>query len=101
MRLELAVLEPAEELREGVRHELGLVAAIGAPEESDDVDVLHQHDVGRYLRDASTGEADDDDAPLPGDRAQALVESVAADRIVDHVDTTAAGDVLDAVADLL
>src|SRR6185437_60343 len=101
MRLELALLEPAEELREGVRHELGLVATIGAPEESDDVDVLHQHDVRRYLRDAAAGEADDDDASLPGDRAQALIEGVAADRIIDDIDAAAAGDVLDAVADLL
>src|SRR6202043_3119197 len=83
------------------RHELRLVAAVRAPEEADDVDVLHQHDVRGYLRDAAAGKADDDDAPLPGDRTQALVEGIAADRIVDDIDATTTGDVLDAIADLL
>src|SRR6185437_11393576 len=82
-------------------HRLRPVPAIRAPEEANDVDVLDQREVGGNLRDAARGKADDDDAALPGDRAQARIERIAADGIVDDIDAATAGDRLDALAEIL
>ncbi len=69
---------------------------VGAQGETEHGAVLDQQDVGRRLRDAPRGEADDDDAPLPRDAAQRRVEGVPAYRVVDHVAAAPAGELIDA-----
>src|SRR5581483_1484929 len=101
MGLELSFLVPAEKLLEGLGLKLRLVAAIGTPEKADDIDVLHQHEIGGNLRNPAGGKADDDDAPFPGDAAQTLVEGVAADGIVDHVDAASVRERLHALAQIV
>src|SRR5690242_17181799 len=100
MRLEPPLLVPAEKLLEGLGLELRLVATVGTPEEADDVDVLDKHEIGRDLRDAARGEANDDDAAFPSDTAETLVEGIAAHGIVDHVDAASIGERLHAFAQI-
>src|SRR5258707_10207962 len=92
VRLELARLEPRQKLLKGLSHELRLVPAIGAPVEADDVAILDEHQIGGDLGDAPGCEADHNDAALPRDRAQALIESIAAHGIVNHVGSAASRD---------
>jgi hypothetical protein len=61
----------------------------------DDAVVLDQRVVGGGVGDPAAREADDDDPALEGDALAALVERVAADRVVDDVGAPPAGDVLD------
>ena len=73
---------------------LGIAGGEGAPEDAADVAALEQGEVERQLRDAG-GEADDEIAALPGDRAQRRLGIVAADRIVDQVRAVRADRVLE------
>src|SRR5262245_48791789 len=57
--------------------------------------------IGRHRLDAPRGETDHQHPRLPIDRAQRLVERVAADRVVDNVGALAAGQLAYPVADAL
>ena len=98
--MDAAFLEPAEQGGEALGDGLRLVLAIGGPVDADRGDVLDQQDIGRDLRDAALGEADHEDTAAPGDAAEAGVEDVSADRVVDHVGPGSAGQFLDAGADV-
>ena len=92
---ELAFGMPSEQLLEVGQVVLGLALGEGAPEHADHRGALEQGQVHRQLGDAAAGEADHQQAAVPGDGADGLVEQVAADRVVDHVRALAAGQLLD------
>ncbi len=68
-----------------------------APEHADHRGALEQDQVDGQFRNAAAGEADDQQAAVPGDAADGLVEKVAADRVVDHVGAVAIGEAFDFV----
>ncbi len=61
----------------------------GAPADADDADVVEEQPVDLDLGDLPGGEADDEQAALRGEAAQAVGEAVAADRVDDDVDAAA------------
>ena len=69
--------------------ELGLAQHEAAPAGAHDLDVVEQQPVDPHLGDRPAGEADDDCAPALAQRAQAVGEAIAADRVEDDVDAAA------------
>ena len=67
----------------------GSFCDVRAPVQAHDRDVLEQDAVGLHLGDAAAGEADHEQAPVPRDALERLIEDVAADGIVDHVGAAA------------
>ena len=88
-----ALVGQAVDLGADLAVELGLAQHVGAPAGTDDLDVVEQQAVDPHLGDRAAGEADDDRAPALAQRAQAVGEAVAADRVEDDVDA-AAGELL-------
>lgn len=86
---------PGEQLLEVGQVVLGLALGEGAPEHADHRRALEQGQVHRQLGDAAAGEADHQQAAVPGDGADGFVEQVAPHRVVDHVGALAAGQFLD------
>ncbi len=66
-----------------------LVDGVGAPVDADEADVLEQDLVHGDLFDAAGGEADNEDAAVPGGALCRLVDE--ADGVVDNVDALLAG----------
>ena len=85
---------PGEQLLEVGRVVLRLALGERAPEHPEHRRALEQAEVDRQFRDASAGKTHHQQAAVPGDAANGLVEQVAADRVVDHVHTLAAGQAL-------
>src|SRR3546814_9353899 len=83
-RSDLALLPQLEQPRDIGAVALRLARDEGAPEDAGDVAALEQRQVERQARDAR-GEADDEIAALPRDRAQRGFGIVAADRIIDEI----------------
>ena len=80
---ELALADELVDAAPDDRDGLALEAAVGAPVDADDADVLEQDLVHGDLLDVAGGEADDQDAPVPGDALGALVDE--ADGVVNDV----------------
>ncbi|KAF4125032.1 hypothetical protein GMORB2_3871 [Geosmithia morbida] len=90
-------LTPGDEIHDAPPDEgdgLGLVPGVGAPVDADEGDVLEEELVGGDALDGAGGEADDEDARVPGG---ALCRGVhQADGVVDYVDSLPAGcEILD------
>ena len=75
------------------RGDLGLAHHVGAPAGADHLGVAEQQAVDLDLGDRAAGEADHDDPAALAQRAQAVGEAVAADRVEHDVDA-AAGELL-------
>src|SRR3984893_15669662 len=88
-RLDPAGLPPAQQLGEVAADQGGVAFGLPAPDDADDRDVLDQ--IGRDRLDAARGKADHQHPRLPVDRAQRLVERIAADRVVNDIGALAAG----------
>ena len=97
--LELTLAPPSQELGEVAAHPLRVTLGLRAPDDADQRDVLDQDQIGGHCLDAARGKTDDQHPGLPIDRAQRLVERVAADRVVDDVGALAAGQLAHPVAD--
>ena len=67
MRLNLAFLEEAHTVLHRLPDAGRVVHSIVAPEEPQSGDVLDKENVGWYLRDSTTGKANDDKTTFPGD----------------------------------
>ena len=70
---------------------LGLILGKLPPEHTDHGIAFYQRQVDRQLGDTAGGEADHQQAAIPGHGAGADVEGVTADHIVNHVGTAAIG----------
>ena len=93
---------PGEQLLEVGGVVLRLALREGAPEHADQGCALEQRQVGRQGRDAAAGgEADHQEAAVPGDGAEGLLEQFATHRIVDHIHALAAGELLHLVLEAL
>src|SRR5204863_8764256 len=100
-RGQLAFRDPREDLF-GVRAIARRLAhRERAPEHADDLAALQQYEIERDLRDVARGEADHEVAALPCGAAQRDLGVRAADRIVDDVDATAAGERFDPFLEVL
>ena len=84
-----ALLREAVDLGADLSVELGLAQHVSAPAGAHDLDVVEQQAVDPHLGDRAAGEADDDRTPALAQRAQAVGEAIAADRVEDHVDAAA------------
>ena len=84
--LDEARLGQAVDLGADLLVELGLAQREGTPAGAHDLGVVEQQAVDPHLRDGAAGEADHDRAPTLAQRAQAVGEAIAADRVEDHVD---------------
>ena len=82
-----SIAAPTSRLKSRLRHR------VGAPAGADHLGVAEQQSVDSHLGDRAAGEADDDDAAALAQRAQAVGEAVAADRVEHQVDA-AAGELL-------
>src|SRR5882762_2765159 len=82
---------PAREFRQRLRVALRLAPGEFAPEHADDRCTFEERQVQRQRWNRTLGEADDEVASAPGDRAEHGLREVAADRVVDHVRPLAAG----------
>ncbi len=89
----------AEEFLQAVLELVRPACRPGAPEHADDLAVLQQGEVERYLRNAG-GKSDDEEAPFPVHGPQHGLGIVATDTIIDHVDPAPA-HALDGVGQLL
>src|SRR5205807_10176654 len=65
MRFQLAFLKPVKELRKRLPYQLRLARVIRSPVEADHINVFYQRDIGRDLRYASGGKANDNNAAFP------------------------------------
>src|SRR3546814_6846691 len=83
-RLDLALFPQLEQPRDISAVARRLARDESAPEDARDVAALEQGQVERQARDAR-GEADDQIAALPRDRAQRGLGIIAADRVIDAV----------------
>src|SRR5260370_33366600 len=95
MRLDLAGHIKVEQRAGRGWNELRGASCVKAPVEPDDGIVLDQHVVGRRLRDAPRGKADDHDPSLEGDALDRTVVDVAADRVEHHAATSPSGEAID------
>src|SRR5271156_3142712 len=83
-RPDRAFLVEREKLLGVARVALGIARREGAPKHADDLTGFQQREVERQFWNAG-GKADDQETPLPADRAQGRFGIIAADGIVDHV----------------
>src|SRR5690606_18528689 len=95
-RADLALLPQLEQPRDIGAVARRLTCDEGTPEDARDVAALEQGQVERQARDAR-GEADDEVAALPRNRAQRGLGIVAADRVVDQVRAIRADSLLELV----
>ena len=95
MGAQLAVAPPRDQLFDVPAMTLGLPADERAPEDSDDVAALEQRQVQRDRRDLAGGEADDEEATLPGGGAQGGLAVRTTDRVVHDVGPGPAGELAD------
>jgi hypothetical protein len=72
-----------------------------APDDANHRDILDQDQIGGHRLDAPRGKTDYQHARLPIDRAQCLLERVAADWVVDDIGALVPGQLAYAVADAL
>ena len=84
-----ARLDHAVERRADLAVEVRLGHHVAAPARADDLGVAQQQAVDLHLGDRAAGEADHHDAPVLAQRAQAVGEAVAADRVEHDVDAAA------------
>src|SRR6185312_401536 len=62
------------------------------PIETDNINILHQHNVCRNLGNATCCKANHDDAPAPGNATKSSIKGVTSHGIVDHISPAAAGN---------
>ena len=74
-------------------------AAIFTCTHADDGEALDQRHVGIDGGNAAAGETDDQQAAIPIDTAHGLIKYVAANGILDHIRTLAAGQFFDLLAE--
>src|SRR5690606_13847295 len=98
VRLHLPVGGQLQDLVHVLSRELRLVLVEAAHADTDRGRTFDQQVIGLGKGGATAGESEDQEARTPIDAAHRFVEDVAADRIVNHVGTAAAGERLYLVA---
>ena len=73
---------------------------VGAPEDADDLAALEQRQVQRNFRN-TRGEADDQVAAFPRQRAHGGFGIIATDGVIDHIHAVTARQLLDLVREFL
>ena len=89
-RAHVAAVDQLRDLRADLAVQVGLRHHVGAPAGADHLGVLQQQPVDLDLGDRAAGEADHDEPALLAQRAQAVEEAVAADRVEHDVHAAAA-----------
>jgi hypothetical protein len=87
MGLERALGGPAQKLIHFGAGALGLPFSMGAPEHTLDIGTLEQHQIERQFWDLALREADDEVPALPGERPDSELAELAADWIINDIDT--------------
>src|SRR2546423_740884 len=95
VRMQLAGAPPRDQLLDVPKMVLGLPPDEPAPEDTDDVAALEQCQIQRDRRDLAGGEADDEEATLPGGGAQGGLAVRTTDRVVHDVSPGTAGELAD------
>ena len=94
------MLKPRKQLLEVRGVILRLALRERTPEHPHDRSAFEQGQVDRQFGNAAAGEAHDQQASVPGDGADGLVEEIAADRVVDHVCAVAVGEAFDFILEV-
>ncbi len=89
-RVQLARRDPIEHLAHVGAMALRVALDGFAPEHADRRRAFDEQQVERDFRDVARGKADDQEAALPGERAYGGLRRVAADAVVDDIDTVSA-----------
>ena len=80
---------------------LGIAAGERAQEDADDLAPLEQHEVERQARDLTAREPDHQEPALPRHRPERRLGERTADRVVTHVDTVLARQLLEPAAQVV
>jgi hypothetical protein len=101
MRAQLAFPDPFDHALKAGAAQFRLAFHMLAPEHADDARAFQERQIERQLRNLAVGESDHEIASAPRDAAKRRFGIFAADGIEDHVRSVAAGERLEAFAQVL